>query len=225
MTPSLLPTVEFETGISPIYSILWMHGLGADGNDFVPIVRELNLPPSIPVRFIFPHAPMRPVAVNGGLVMRAWYDIAHSDLSQREDETGLRNSQQAIAALINREKERGISPKNIVLAGFSQGGAMALQSGLRYPEKLAGIMALSCYLPLAQMLVAEAHRANSTTPIFMAHGNHDPIIPITLAAASKQQLLESGYAVEWHVYPMAHSVCVEEITDIGKWLNRIYSSD
>lgn len=220
-TTGLLPTVEFETGIPPTYSILWMHGLGADGNDFVPIVRELNLPPSIPVRFIFPHAPMRPVTVNGGFVMRAWYDIAHSDLGQHEDEVGLRDSQQAIEALINRENERGIAPENIVLAGFSQGGAVALQSGLRYPEKLAGIMALSCYLPLAQTLATEAHRTNSATPIFMAHGNHDPIIPITLAAASKQQLIESGYAVEWHEYPMAHSVCVEEIADIGGWLKRV----
>ena len=220
-TTSLLPTVEFETGNHPSRTVLWMHGLGADGNDFVPIVRELNLPPSIPVRFIFPHAPMRPVTVNGGFVMRAWYDIAHSDLSQREDEAGLRDSQQAIEALIDRENERGIAPENIVLAGFSQGGAMALQSGLRYPEKLAGIMALSCYLPLAQMLAAEAHRTNSATPIFMAHGNHDPVIPITLATASRQQLLESGYAVEWHEYPMAHSVCVEEIADISAWLQRV----
>ena len=220
-TTDLLPTVEFETGNQPSRTVLWMHGLGADGNDFVPIVRELNLPPSIPVRFIFPHAPMRPVTVNGGFVMRAWYDVANSDLSQYEDETGLRNSQQAIEALIDRENERGIAPGNIVLAGFSQGGAIALQSGLRYPKKLAGIMALSCYLPLAQMLAAEAHHTNSATPIFMAHGNHDPVIPMMLAEASRKQLLESGYAVEWHEYPMAHSVCVEEIADISGWLKRV----
>lgn len=222
MTPTgLLPAVEFETGNHPNRTILWMHGLGADGNDFAPIVGEFNLPPSPPVRFVFPHAPMRPVTVNGGFVMRAWYDVANPDLSQHEDEAGLRASQQAIEALIDREKQRGVAPENIVLAGFSQGGAMALQSGLRHPEKLAGIMALSCYLPLAQTLAAEAHHANSATPIFMAHGNHDPVIPITLATASRQQLLESGYAVEWREYPMAHSVCVEEIADISAWLKRV----
>lgn len=223
-TTSLLPAVEFETGAYPTHSILWLHGLGADGNDFVPIVRELELPTSMHLRFVFPHAPMRPVTVNGGFVMRAWYDVANPNLSRHEDETGVRDSQRAIEALITREKQRGIAPENIVLAGFSQGGAIALQSGLRYPEKLAGIMALSCYLPLAQTLAAEAHHANFATPIFMAHGNHDPVIPMALAAASRQQLLESGYAVEWREYQMAHSVCVEEITDIGGWLKKIYSA-
>lgn len=221
VSTSLLSAVELETGSHPTHTILWMHGLGADGNDFVPIVRELELPPSSRIRFVFPQAPMRPVSINGGFVMRAWYDVTSSNLSRHEDATSLRDSQRAIEALIEREKRNGIAPERIVLAGFSQGGAMALQTGLRHPEKLAGIMALSCYLPLAPTLAAEAHPANSTTSIFMAHGSHDSVIPMALAAAARQQLLESGYAVEWHEYPMAHAVCTEEIASIGEWLKRI----
>jgi len=217
----LLPTIELENGIDPTHTILWMHGLGADGNDFVPIIDELELPSDSRIRFIFPHAPMRPVSINNGFVMRAWYDVLNLNFSQPEDENGLRNSQRAIEALLEREQQRGIAPERIVLAGFSQGGAMALQTGLRYPEKLAGIMALSCYLPLQQTLAAEAHHANSATSIFMAHGSQDSIVPLTLAAASRQQLLESGYAVEWHEYPMAHTVCVAEMIDISAWLKRV----
>ncbi|KIO49296.1 alpha/beta hydrolase [Nitrosospira sp. NpAV] len=219
----LLPAVELETGVRPTYAVLWMHGLGADGNDFVPIVDELALPSSLHIRFVFPHAPMRPVSINRGLVMRAWhdYDMIDPDSGVHEDMMSLRDSQRAIEALIGREKHRGIEPGNIVLAGFSQGGAIALQTGLRYPEKLAGIMALSCYLPASQMLAAEAHRANSGISIFMAHGSADNIVPRTLAADSSRQLLESGYAVEWHEYPMAHSVCAKEIADISDWLKRI----
>jgi len=217
----LLPTIELENGIDPTHTILWMHGLGADGNDFVPIIDELELPSDSRTRFIFPHAPMRPVSINNGFVMRAWYDVLNLNFSQPEDENGLRNSQRAIEALLEREQQRGIAPERIVLAGFSQGGAMALQTGLRYPEKLAGIMALSCYLPLQQTLAAEAHHANSATSIFMAHGSQDSIVPLTLAAASRQQLLESGYAVEWHEYPMAHTVCVAEMIDISAWLKRV----
>jgi len=200
-----------------------MHGLGADGNDFVPIVNELALPRSPHIRFMFPHAPMRPVSINNGLVMRAWhdYDLTSSNSAFRENMASLRDSQGAIEALIDREKRRGIVPQNILLAGFSQGGALALQTGLRYPEKLAGIMALSCYLPASQTLAAEAHQANSATSIFMAHGSLDNIIPMTLAAASRRQLLESGYTVEWHEYPMAHAVCKDEIIDIGEWLKRV----
>ena len=223
-TPTdLLPAIEHETGIRPTHAILWMHGLGADGNDFVPIVDELTLPRDLHIRFIFPHAPMRPVSINGGLMMRAWhdYDLASSNSAFRENMASLRDSQTAIEALIGRETRRGIAPRNIVLAGFSQGGALALQTGLRYPEKLAGIMALSCYLPASQTFAAEAHQANSTTSIFMAHGSLDNIIPMALAVASRRQLHESGYAVTWHEYPMAHSVCKEEIADIGEWLKRV----
>lgn len=220
---NLLPAIEIETGIQPTYTILWMHGLGADGNDFVPVVDELALPSDPPVRFIFPHAPMRPVSINGGLVMRAWhdYDLASSNSGFRENMASLRDSQGAIEALIAREERRGIASQNIVLAGFSQGGAMALQAGLRYPEKLAGIMALSCYLPASQTLAAEAHPANYATSIFMAHGSLDSIIPVTFAAASARQLVESGYTVEWHEYPMGHSFCKDETADIREWLKRI----
>lgn len=223
-TPAgLLPAIELETGVRPTHTILWMHGLGADGNDFVPIVDELALPPNLHIRFVFPHAPMRPVSINRGLAMRAWhdYDVADPDSGLREDMTSLRESQREIEALIDREKDRGIEPGNIVLAGFSQGGAMALQTGLRYPEKLSAIMALSCYLPASQTHAAEAHRANSGISIFMAHGSADNIVPMTLATAARRQLRESGYAVEWHEYPMAHSVCAVEIADIGDWLKRV----
>lgn len=221
IAPNLLSTIELENGIDPTHTILWMHGLGADGNDFVPIIDELELPPDSRIRFIFPHAPMRPVSINNGFVMRAWYDVLNLNFSRPEDEDGLRDSQRAIEALLEREKQRGITPERIVLAGFSQGGAMALQTGLRYPEKLAGIMALSCYLPLQQTVAAEAHHANSATSIFMAHGSRDPVVPLTLAATSRRQLLESGYVVEWHEYPMAHTVCVEEMADISAWLKRV----
>lgn len=220
---NLLPAIELETGIRPTHTILWMHGLGADGNDFVPIVNELALPRNPHIRFLFPHAPMRPVSINNGLVMRAWhdYDLTSSNSVFRENAASLRDSQGAIEALIDREKLRGIVPENILLAGFSQGGALALHTGIRYPEKLAGIMALSCYLPAAQTLAAEAHQANSGTSIFMAHGNLDNIIPMTLAAASNLQLQAAGYAVEWHEYAMAHAVCQDEIANIGNWLKRV----
>ena len=216
-----LPAIELEYGSDPVYTILWLHGLGADGNDFVPIVDELGLPPDARIRFIFPHAPKRPVSINNGFVMRAWYDVLSPDFGSLEDEAGLRDSQRAIEALLEREQRRGIASTRIVLAGFSQGGAMALQTGLRYPERLAGIMALSCYLPLRQILTAEAHHANSATPILMAHGSRDPVVPLALAAASRRQLLESDYMVEWHEYPMAHTVCAEEMADIGAWLRRV----
>lgn len=221
ISADLLPSIVIETGNQPTHSILWMHGLGADGNDFVPIVQELNLQSSIHIRFIFPHAPMQSVTINGGSVMRAWYDISNQISSSDEDVTGLRASQSAIEKLINREKQNGIKPENIVLAGFSQGGAMALQTGLRYPDKLAGIMVLSSYLPLAQTLSTEAHQANASTRIFMAHGRNDLVIPMELATLSRQQLLKLGYYVEWNMYQMAHSVCIEEIADISKWLKKV----
>jgi phospholipase/carboxylesterase len=220
---NLLQAIELETGPDPIHTVLVMHGLGADGSDFVPIVDELGLPSSSRIRFVFPHAPRRPVSINRGMVMRAWYDFNVVDASAGfyEDSATLQESQRAIEALIAREGERGVAPDNIVLAGFSQGGAIALQTGLRYPKKIAGIMALSCYVPLLPTLAAEAHSANFSTPIFMAHGRADNVIPITFAAESKRQLLDSGYSVEWHEYPMAHSVCREEIIDIRNWLQRV----
>jgi len=220
----LLDAIEIETGKNPSSSVIWMHGLGADGNDFVPIVSELGLDGVPATRFLFPHAPMRPVTINNGYVMRAWYDVALGDLegnSRRADERGVRESQNSITALIEREVKRGVEPAHIVLAGFSQGGAIALQTGLRYPRKLAGVMALSTYLPLAESLPREAASANRNTPIFMAHGTYDPVVPLVMGAGSMTLLTGLGYAVEWRQYPMPHSVCPEEIQDIGVWLRTV----
>ena len=219
-----IETIEIETGSNPAATVIWMHGLGADGNDFVPIVKELDLTGASAVRFVFPHAPMRPVTINNGYVMRAWYDVSFGDLegkSRQADEKGVRDSEAQIGALIQREVERGIATKSIVLAGFSQGGAIALQTGPRYPEQLAGIMALSTYLPLAAILPQEASPANRKTPIFMAHGTQDPVVPYLMGANSRAVLVGLGYGVEWHEYPMPHSVCLEEIQDIGAWLRRV----
>ena len=220
----ILETIEIETGKNPSASVIWMHGLGADGNDFVPIVNELALDRTPAIRFVFPHAPMRPVTINNGYVMRAWYDVSFGDLegqSRLADERGVRESQAHITALIEREARRGIAAQDIVLAGFSQGGAIALQTGLRHPQKLAGVMALSAYLPLAESLLQEAAPANKTTPIFMAHGTYDPVVPLMMGAGSMTLLTGLGYAVEWRQYPMPHSVCPEEIQDIGAWLRRV----
>ncbi len=194
-----------------------MHGLGADGHDFEPIVPELELPQTLAVRFVFPHAPMRPVTINAGMVMRAWYDVLELG-GGREDEAGVRASQILVEALMAREKSRGIPADRIVLAGFSQGGVMALQTGLRQPEPLAGIMALSCYVPLARTLTAETNAANRDVPIFMAHGIYDDLIPIARARQSRDLLLGLGYRVEWREYPMPHSVSGEEVADISRWL-------
>jgi phospholipase/carboxylesterase len=213
-----LETIELETGPRPAASVIWLHGLGADGHDFEPIVPELDLPPAPAVRFVFPHAPTMPVAINGGMVMRAWYDVYGLDGARREDEAGIRASQARVEALLAREKARGVSAARIVLAGFSQGGAVALQTGLRHAERLAGVLALSTYLPLAATLPAEASVANRDVPIFMAHGIHDPVIPIDRAIRSRDRLTEIGYAVEWREYPMPHSVCGEEIADVSVWL-------
>jgi len=213
-----LETIELETGPRPAASVIWLHGLGADGHDFEPIVPELDLPPTPAVRFVFPHAPTMPVAINGGMVMRAWYDVYGLDGARREDEAGIRASQARVEALLAREKARGVSAARIVLAGFSQGGAVALQTGLRHAERLAGVLALSTYLPLAATLPAEASVANRDVPIFMAHGIHDPVIPIDRAIRSRDRLTEIGYAVEWREYPMPHSVCGEEIADVSVWL-------
>lgn len=220
----LLETIEIETAKNPAASVIWMHGLGADGNDFVPIVNELELDGTPPIRFVFPHAPMRPVTINNGYVMRAWYDVSLGDLegqSRRADEQGVRESQAHITALIEREARRGVAAENTVLAGFSQGGAIALQTGLRHPRKLAGVMALSTYLPLAESLSQEATPANKPTPIFMAHGTYDPVVPLMMGAGSMTVLTGLGYAVEWRQYPMPHSVCPEEIQDIGAWLRKV----
>jgi len=219
--PKLLSAIELETGINPTCSIIWMHGLGADGNDFVPIINELEVCSRKSIRFIFPHAPERPVTINNGYVMRAWYDIFNSNIRAVEDETGIRDSQKAIDALIEQELQRGICSAHIVLAGFSQGGALALQTGLRQKNKLAGILALSCYLPLSNSLIEEAEKLNASIPIFMAHGIYDAVIPIELAASSKEKLRQANYTVEWHEYPMEHSVYMPEINDIDLWLQRV----
>jgi len=212
-----LETIEVETARHPRASIIWLHGLGADGNDFAPLADEIELP--IAVRYIFPHAPMMPVSINGGYVMRAWYDIIDAAI-RREDEDGVRASQRLIENLLAREKSRGIAANRIVLAGFSQGGAIALQTGLRHAERLAGIMALSTYVPLADKLATEAGSANRALPIFMAHGTADPMIPFARAQASRD-LLQQTYALEWHEYRMQHAVCPQEIADIGVWLSHV----
>lgn len=217
-----LETIEHETGPDPKYCVIWLHGLGADGNDFAPIVPELGLPRTPSIRFIFPHAPMQPVTINNGYVMRAWYDILSADLVRREDEAGLRASQAKIEALIARENSRGIAASKLVLAGFSQGGAIALQTGLRHAERIAGIMALSTYLPIADTVTAERSAANIDVPIFMAHGLQDPVIEFPRAKRSRDQLIGLGYQVEWHEYPMPHSVLPQEIRDIGNWLRKVF---
>jgi phospholipase/carboxylesterase len=219
--PVPLQTIEIESAPNPTAAVIWLHGLGADGNDFVPIVRELDLSGSQAIRFIFPTAPTMPVTINGGYVMRAWYDIFTPDLVRREDEPGLRASQALVEALIANEKARGIPAERIVLAGFSQGCAMTLQTGLRHPEKLAGLMCLSGYLPLAAMIEAERHAANHATPIFMAHGRQDPVVVIPRAEQSRDALKALGHDIGWHEYQMQHSVCQEEVDDIGQWLARV----
>jgi phospholipase/carboxylesterase len=214
-------TVEVETGPAPRASVIWLHGLGADGHDFEPIVPELQLPPTVPVRFVFPHAPVQPVTINGGARMRAWYDVYNLDGVRREDETGVRASQARVEALVAREKARGVVPRRIVLAGFSQGGAIALQTGLRHAERLAGIMALSTFLPLAATVAKEASAANRDVPVFIAHGMYDDLIPLARGAASRDTLAAAGYRVEWHEYPMQHAVCGEEIADVARWLRTV----
>ncbi len=218
MSEELLESIEIETAPSPAASVIWLHGLGADGSDFAPLADEIELP--VAVRYIFPHAPTMPVSINGGYVMRAWYDISDAAL-RREDEAGVRASQRLVEALLAREKSRGIAANRIVLAGFSQGGAIALHAGLRQSERLAGIMALSTYVPLADTLAAEANPANREVPIFMAHGTADPMIPYERATASRDLLLQQAYALEWHEYRMQHAVCPQEIADIGAWLARV----
>ena len=220
-TPTLLDCIEHETGPQPTHSVIWLHGLGADGHDFAPIVPELRLPASLAVRFVFPHATIQPVTINGGMAMRSWYDILTPNLVKREDEAGIRLSEQAIQALIARENARGVPTSRIVLAGFSQGCAMTLHTGIRFNEKLAGLMGLSGYLPLIDMAEQERHSANATTPVFLAHGTHDPVVTLERAEASRAKLVELGYSVQWHTYPMPHSVCAQEIDDISSFLQSV----
>lgn len=220
--------VVMETGREPLGSVIWLHGLGADGHDFEPIVPELSLPADLPLRFVFPHAPARPVTVNGGMVMRAWYDILSFDGDGRSDEAGLRDSARFLASLIAGEIERGIPASRIVLAGFSQGGAVALHAGLRHEAPLAGLLLLSTYLPLPgafeREVAAAAAKQPVSTPIFMAHGSVDPVLPLELGRQSKALIETAGYEVEWHEYPMAHQVCAAEIDDIRQFLLRVYAS-
>ena len=222
--PSRVPQLEvteLQTGPNPVGSVIWMHGLGADGHDFEPIVPELVRPSERALRFVFPHAPVRPVTINNGYAMRAWYDIIGIDRQSRQDEAGIRGSDAAIRALIRRENERGIPAERVVLAGFSQGAAMALFSGTRYPEKLAGLMGLSGYMVLAPKFDAERTNENQTVPIFLAHGTQDPVVPLQLGEDTHQLLETTQYSVEWHTYPMPHSVCPQEIADIAEWLRRV----
>ena len=216
-----LETLELQTGDHPVASIVVLHGLGADGNDFVPIAQELDLSAVGPVRFVFPHAPVRPVTLNGGLPMRAWYDILGSDLARREDEPGLRQSMAQVQALLDREAERGIAPERTVLMGFSQGCAMALLTGLRAPQRLAGLVGLSGYLPLAASTAAQRSAANRATPVFLAHGRQDPMVVLARGEATRDALQALGQPLQWHTYKMAHSVCAEEIADLNAWLLQV----
>ncbi|MBN8727737.1 MAG: dienelactone hydrolase family protein [Xanthomonadales bacterium] len=213
-----LPCVETETAADPRFAVVWLHGLGADGHDFAPLVPQLVDRAWPALRFVFPHAPMRAVTVNGGMRMRAWYDILGVRIADRQDEAGIRASVGELDALIAREGERGIPPERVLVAGFSQGGAIALAGALRHGSALAGVIALSTYLPLAERLAAERHPANAKLPIFMAHGSLDPIVPEPLGMMSRDALRQLGYEVDWHSYPMAHQVCMEEIADLRSWM-------
>jgi phospholipase/carboxylesterase len=219
-----LPTVEKETGPSPIWSVIWLHGLGADGNDFAPIVPELVDASWPAVRFVFPHAPVRPVTVNNNAPMRAWYDIKGLAIADKQDAEGIRDSIEEVEALIAQEGARGVPASRIILAGFSQGGAMALSAGLRHRETLAGLLILSAYLPLHETIEAERSGANHTTPIFWGHGTADPIVPVVLGEQSRQALETLGHHIDWHTYPMAHQVSLPEIADVRAWLTERFAN-
>lgn len=221
----VLETIEINPAAEADAVVIWLHGLGADGHDFEPIVPELALPASARVRFVFPHAPMRPITINGGYVMRGWYDVASADISAQEDAQGIYEAQRQLQVLIKKEVERGIPAERIILAGFSQGGAIILHSGLRYPQRLGGLLVLSSYLPLASSLDTERNTANNDVPIFMGHGTHDEIIPQALAEQTRELLLKQGYTVDWHSYVMPHGVVSDEIEDIGWWLRRVLKLD
>lgn len=220
MNKPTLDAVEINPPGSPRACIIWLHGLGADGHDFEPLIPQLGLVDDLGVRVVLPHAPHRAVTINSGMVMPAWYDIRAADFSRGEDSEGIRQSEQQLQALIRREVDNGIPPERIVLAGFSQGGAVVLHTGLRYPQPLAGILALSSYLPLADTLGAEAAAANSRVPIMMAHGTQDPVVPVMLALQSRDRLEQLGYRVNWHSYPMQHALCPEEVGELRDWLRR-----
>lgn len=220
----LLETVEVTTADNPEYAVIWMHGLGADGHDFEPVIPFLGLPADAAVRFVFPHALMRPVTINGGAVIRAWYDIVELSINKGQDEAGIRHSADKIRELLEHEIARGIPAEKIVLAGFSQGGAMALHVGLRYPQKLAGIMALSAYLLFPERLHDERSQANSATPVFVGHGTHDPMVPVSLGQAAHAELEQGQWPAEWHSYPIPHSVSQPEIADVGRWLQACFNS-
>ena len=216
-----LETVEVNTGEDPCGSVIWLHGLGADGHDFEPIVPELRLPTTIPLRFVFPHAPVRPVTINGGMSMRAWYDILSLDAEGRADAEGVRESSVLLGSLVEREIERGIAPEKIVVAGFSQGGAIAINTVLHTTRQLAGLMALSTYIPLpGEVAASTGYRG---LPVFMAHGSLDPMLPLQWGRAAADMLIDAGFSVEWHDYPMAHAVCPEEIDDIRAWLLSVFA--
>ena len=218
---ALLPCVEIEPSDEARASVIWMHGLGADGHDFEPVVPWLGLPADFGARFVFPHAPAIPVTLNAGMVMPAWYDIIEIDLARRHDREGILRSRESVRELISREVDRGVPTSSIVLAGFSQGGAVALDVGLRYEESLAGIMALSTYLVLEDEIEGERSAANSSTPVLQVHGTHDPMVPVTRGQAARDQLIGSGYEVQWQEYPMQHEVCPDELVLIGQWLQKV----
>ena len=219
-TSHALSCIEVDPGLPPQAVVIWLHGLGADGHDFEPLAPQLQAHLTIPTRFVFPHAPRRPVTINNGYIMRAWYDIAALDLSQAEDGEGIHKSAELLDCLIQREIQNGVASHHIVLAGFSQGGAIALHVGLRYPQRLAGILALSSYLPLAATVAAERHAANRNIPIFMGHGSEDTVVSLSHALASRELMVAFDYALDWHTYEMAHSVCQDELNDIADWLSR-----
>lgn len=221
--PKLLPSIQLESAPHPTAAVIWLHGLGADGNDFAALVPELDLAGCAPIRFVFPHAPSIPVTLNSGYVMPAWYDILGANLVSQQDTSGIQKSERDIVALIENEVARGIAYDRIVLAGFSQGCAMALHTGLRFPHKLAGIMALSGYLPLADRFSSERHAANATTPIFMAHGTQDPVVVLARGEDSRNALAAMGHPVQWHTYPMGHSVHPQEVKDISRFLQTIFA--
>lgn len=224
LPPMILETLEHATGAAPVASIIVLHGLGADGHDFVPIAQALDLSAVGAVRFVFPHAPVRPVTINGGMAMRAWYDIFGLGGAGGEDEAGLRASMAAVQALIDREAARGVPPARTVLMGFSQGCAITLLTGLRAPQRLAGLAGLSGYLPLAARTAAERSPANRDVPIFLAHGRFDPMVALPRGAASRDALTALGYRPEWHEYPMQHEVCPPEITDLNRWLLKVLAT-
>jgi phospholipase/carboxylesterase len=223
MTDILLDAMEINPAQPARACLIWLHGLGADGHDFEPLIPELHLVEEFGVRVILPHAPRRPVTINGGMVMRAWYDVVSPDFGRAEDAAGIRQSEQLLLALIAREVANGIPEERMVLAGFSQGGAMVLHTGVRYPRRFAGILALSCYLPLAALLARERSEASLAAPIMMAHGVADPLIPLALAEQSRDRLRDTGYTVDWHSYPMPHAVYPQEIRDLRDWLENRFA--